>query len=1492
MEFSASPLFDHRIIRPKLLVLAALACFAFAGTIEAQSEACEALEVRLTSLMTNVSKEDGRWVKKTLMPSLCAAPAGAAWIETVEEFVTALEDARASGSKDIRNYLRTVLALSTQDKRELWDDWHSFSRRMWSNKKHRKTGFAFLAISPELIANNILYSTNKHWWEVDSTRWEVEWRENVPMLIFENAQLTARSEMDHFTILNTSGEWDLRDEELSIASSTVHWEGTTFNPNMYYAELPASTIDLKSDRFQVPSCIMHAELAGKPLKGAFVVKLESVKSPVEKSYPRFRCEEEQIELKEVFPQTNYTGGVQFKGSQILGIRNETQRARINIIQADTTFMEFHGSQFLFSSSGWSCSNAEFIMHFGGDTLSHSDVQTRYNNDRRQVAAYRQEQGLGQQPFLDKHHDLEWDVSGILWEINQPRVLVGSALDAGQSIAQFSSTNYFEQSSFDAIQGIDPVNPVIEVYRFTRDSGRSGFMTEDFARYIRMGEVQARVMLMQLANLGYVKINPETLWVQTTPKLKDHIYCKTGRKDYDVMRFDSSPINGVNAEWSLLNGHFQINGIDKIRLSTAKDVALYPANGEIVVKRDRDFLFDGRIQAGNIQMAGDAFAFDYSDFTIDFDAIETVQLSVYNEDELNNRGIPRKRRLNSQIEGVSGTLSIDYPTNRSGRRSDLHPDYPVFESTVTSFVYYDRFDLFEGAYDRDDFYFAVEPFQLKKLDNLTKSGFTLDGTLVSAGILKDLPLPLKVMDDYYLGLETTSAPEGIDVYSDAATFTKDIKLDGKGLQGQGSIDFITAHIESSSMTMLPDSIVGQAEVLINQVDEQRNTAAMHGVHGTFSFHPSRKQLDMRSGKSPFEFYQEEARLTGLAKVTPRAFTGRGLIELKDASLSSDEFDFLRSNLKSPSATFSLNGNRSQITAFKTDDVACDLDFQKRLGVFSPNSGETKIELPIQQYICFMDRFRWYMDEDEIDLLTNRSREGLPLDFNDDRTSSNFISAHPDQDSLHFLSSSATYRIGEDMLTCNGVESLAIADSRIIPDSGRLIIRAKAKMDELRFAQIVTNATTRYHFIDSAFLNVHGKYSFEGAGLYNYKSVDGKVNRILFDDIQVDDSLRTIGGGSIMARNGFLLGPAFAFAGDIKMVSSQPHLYFNGGAKMTKECKRMQRSWIAFQGYINPEAIAIPVSNPPQDTEGDLLAYGIMASLRPPFTLYGAFLDPQGDVSDLNILSTEGALRYQDKRYIFSSKEKFENPNSSEAYVDIRPSTCDLRGAGLMTLPLDFGLVNQSFVGSFEINSRGDYVFQGSMRLDIDLDQDLYDRMALQIPSWEPAEPVNIVETNYEQALQAWLGAKESAKLVNDLAMTGKLKNTPKSMRSQIVLTGLEMTWEPKLEAFVSTSEFAIASLGSAPVFQEIPGKLVLRRSRSNDSFTLYLHGDEENWYHFEYRKTTLNCSTPDRAGFLSAIAEIGDKKRTKKDGDGRTYFYKAITNHYRRNDFVDEYREFQ
>jgi hypothetical protein len=112
----------------------------------------------------------------------------------------------------------------------------------------------------------------------------------------------------------------------------------------------------------------------------------------------------------------------------------------------------------------------------------------------------------------------------------------------------------------------------------------------------------------------------------------------------------------------------------------------------------------------------------------------------------------------------------------------------------------------------------------------------------------------------------------------------------------------------------------------------------------------------------------------------------------------------------------------------------------------------------------------------------------------------------------------------------------------------------------------------------------------------------------------------------------------------------------------------------------------------------------------------------------------------------------------------------------------------------------------------------------------------------------------------------------------------------LEEFVSSNDFAVASLGSVPVFQHFPGKLILRRSRSKDSFTLYLHGDEENWYFFKYTKNTLNCLSPDKV-FSELIADIKPKKREVREKDGRKFTYKYIVSRRWRNDLVDEYREF-
>ena len=78
---------------------------------QAQIESCDALEGRLTALMSKVSKEESQWVKKKLIPTLCAVPEAPRWVAKVDSVVTVMEDNRAAASGEIRNYLYSVWAL-------------------------------------------------------------------------------------------------------------------------------------------------------------------------------------------------------------------------------------------------------------------------------------------------------------------------------------------------------------------------------------------------------------------------------------------------------------------------------------------------------------------------------------------------------------------------------------------------------------------------------------------------------------------------------------------------------------------------------------------------------------------------------------------------------------------------------------------------------------------------------------------------------------------------------------------------------------------------------------------------------------------------------------------------------------------------------------------------------------------------------------------------------------------------------------------------------------------------------------------------------------------------------------------------------------------------------------------------------------------------------------------------------------------------------------
>ena len=90
-----------------------------------------------------------------------------------------------------------------------------------------------------------------------------------------------------------------------------------------------------------------------------------------------------------------------------------------------------------------------------------------------------------------------------------------------------------------------------------------------------------------------------------------------------------------------------------------------------------------------------------------------------------------------------------------------------------------------------------------------------GELIAGGIIPDLDVDLRLMDDFSLGIESSSPPEGYPLYRGLGTINADLVLNMSGLQGTGVIDYLSSHITGDKMVLVPDSSFGVTTSYVNE-----------------------------------------------------------------------------------------------------------------------------------------------------------------------------------------------------------------------------------------------------------------------------------------------------------------------------------------------------------------------------------------------------------------------------------------------------------------------------------------------------------------------------------------------------------------------------------------------------------------------------------------------------------------------------------------------------
>ncbi|MBZ0242234.1 MAG: hypothetical protein K8F24_03370, partial [Bacteroidales bacterium] len=359
--------------------------------------------------------------------------------------------------------------------------------------------------------------------------------------------------------------------------------------------------------------------------------------------------------------------------------------------------------------------------------------------------------------------------------------------------------------------------------------------------------------------------------------------------------------------------------------------------------------------------------------------------------------------------------------------------------------------------------------------------------------------------------------------------------------------------------------------------------------------------------------------GTAELSPDGIKGAGNLAFGNVEMSSDYFALKNKSFTADTADFSLLTAINQKVAFSAKDYFTRIDFESRTGNFNYLNEQSSLSFPFNQYICTLDEANWQMDEDLLKLnsigleqfsgLDSLSYEKL-LDY--DLSGSQFISTHPDQDSLSFFTREATYDLRNYSINASGVKLIRVADLAVFPDDGKVAILEGARMETIRNAQLIADTASRLHHFEQVEINIFGKNSYIANGYYNYLSFEGEPQPIYFSSITPDVKGLTTAIAMIDEADGFKLSPQFKFKGKASVLASRKDLLFEGGFQPVYFCQNMDIPWVGFEAVIEPANVAFPIDKKVKSLSNERLYAGLQFDgLDKNF--FGSFLSTADDAS---------------------------------------------------------------------------------------------------------------------------------------------------------------------------------------------------------------------------------------------------------------------------------------
>lgn len=1387
------------------------------------------------------------------------------------------------------NYINSVVSfLGSDQPTENFQDWQKCVSKMLAGKSIR--GFAeFLEVSGAMFENKTFYKSPAYTYKSQQSNFKFEY-DSIPKITFKNITMVGSNpRKDSLYIEQTSGIFYPTFGKFYGKGGKVSWVRAGLGDDVY-AELKKYVIDCKTGNYTSDSAVFFGkQYFDKPQLGKITDRIITENSS-EPTYPRFDSYSKRLLVKNIYPDVDYDGGFGMRGPKFVGSGNASNPARIIFRRNNQRFMEISARAFAMSKTRVVANPGTVKIFLDKDSIFHPGLSFNYDVENKRVTILRGDDGLQKTPFSNSFHKYDMYFEQLIWNTQEPKMQFGFLPNNNQGEAFFESFDFYTSDRIEQLRGKDNFNLVNKLIEFNTSNGNQPFTVVDLAKFLKVMAVDLRPTIFKYAIYGLIYFEPESDLITVRQRLLDYQAHARHTLDYDILTIHSVIPGQDNATLNLLNNDLTVHGVKNVLLSDTQKVFIFPKDRDLVLRKNRGIEFSGVVASGKFEFHGKDFIFDYEQFKIKMKTIDSIKIYVEAFEPDVNGNIPFKK-VQTVIENANGELRIDAPKNHSGWGKA--PTFPQFQSFKESYSFYDSRAIFKGVYNRDKFYFKLDPFTMDSLDNFRSEGLLFDGDFVSGGIFPTFREKLSLQKDYSLGFVRQTPPGGFPIYGGIGNFEQEIRLSNKGLRGGGDIAFSASKSKVPDLILFPDSANGVATTFdIKEQDVPDEFPVAHGDTVYLHFMPYKELMQTRNLRKPFSAYKEDAQFNGRFDLTKRMLTGNGKVDFGKADLKSGKILFIRRKFFSDTADFHLKAFDEEGFTFSTVNVNARIDFDKREGEFISNGEGSYVRFDKNQYIAYMDRFKWFMDSEDIVLGDEQKKMDENVENALDLEGPQFISIHPKQDSLSFFAPAAKYNLRKYIIHCLNVPFINVADARLFPDSGKVIIQKNAVMDTLKNASILANTVTKHHRIRNVTANIFSKRNYLGKGEYLYLDENEKKYLIKFTTIKPDTSGTTTSEGMISEKDQFMFNDYFTFAGKVTLRAINPYLNFDGGTKIVHNCSRVRKAYLKFNGDINPKDIQIPIEADAKDMFGNQVVNGIMYALDTN-AVYSGFLSPKSARSDKKLITADGFLTFDKEsgEYQISNKEKLVEQNLPGNYLSLNTTNCVMYGEGKFDLGTDLGQVQINPVGSaYHYTASDSAQINLLMTVNFFFEDKALKTMSRDIEIFlNSLEPVDLSKPEYFKGLMEILGKEKADKALADLNLFGSIKKFPDELEKTFFFNDVNFKYYPQLKSFISQGKLGLGNILKNEFNKYVTGHIKIDKMRSGgDKITIYLEPDPTTWYYFEFYKGLMSTVSSNNE-FNNTIKDMKPKNRKQEVEKGPSFQYN-ICSPQKRTVFLNKMRQ--